>query len=86
MEINIDANKLMNTGAVLFVPYAHIDEVRASLSFNGVKLSELEQSDVLAGFLGWFDPTAQSNSPVINPEVAPKKAAPAPTPTAAKKD
>lgn len=52
--MEIDASKMVNFGGVTFVPVANIDVVRDTMTWNGMKLAELEQSHVLPGYLGWI--------------------------------
>jgi hypothetical protein len=68
----LTAAKLLQYGAVTFIPATSFDTVSVSMTWQGQTLALLEQSDELPGFLGWFtisgmpDPGLGASDPGLN--------------------
>jgi hypothetical protein len=70
MDINV--RKLLRYGSVCYIPGSNFDTVSQSMTWQGQALSELEPSEMLPGYFGWFvlpglaQPTAAVNNPGLN--------------------
>ena len=52
--MSMKTSKLLKYGCVCFIPIANRDLVQASMVWQGQTILELEPSEVLPGYLGWF--------------------------------
>jgi len=67
------ADRLLQYGAVCFIPASNFDAVSTSMTWQGQAIALLEPSDSLPGFYGWFtitgmpDPTLKATDPGLTP-------------------
>jgi len=54
-DITINANKLVNTGGVYYVPSEEVAVAQETMTYNGAKIAELQtQIDEVGGALAWI--------------------------------
>lgn len=61
----ITPDKLLQYGAVCFIPISQADAVQGSMTYQSQTIVLLERSDELPGFLGWFSPAGLADPSLL---------------------